>query len=227
MALRLTLSLLAVVHLAACTTPAERLSQQVALVPEADRSYMVGNYAVDCEPSGSSCAHAFNAISVYYRQTAKPEIQGRLSWIRGSMLADNTSHDYMLEAGEKGQYFCVTLPPGDYEFYTYDFYNFAGGGSGYSIPERSQFKVNFSVAPGEVVNVGKLHVTTGTGKNVFGMTLPAPGVLVLSDLTTDAVNAAQAKCPDRARRSNARPAKLSPVAPTPFVRTHQSAANMR
>lgn len=218
MNIRLLFALLASVLLVACTTPAERLSQQVALVPEADRSYMIGNYAVDCEPSGSSCAHAFNAISVYYRHSAKPEIRGRLSWIRGSMFGDNTSHDYMLEAGEKGQYFCVALPPGDYEFYTYDFYNFAGGGSGYSIPERSQFKVNFSVAPGEVVNVGKLHVTSSKGKNIFGMTLPAPGVLVLSDITTDAIGAAQAKCPDRARSGNARTVKLSPSAPTPLVR---------
>lgn len=227
MTLRLTLALVACIHLVACTTPAERLSQQVALVPEADRSYMIGNYAVDCEPGGGSCTHAFNSISVYYRNAVKPEIRGRLSWIRGSMFADNTSHDYMLEAGEKGQYFCVALPPGDYEFYTYDFYNFAGGGSGYSIPERSQFKVNFSVAPGEVVNVGKLHVTSSKGKNMFGMTLPAPGVLVLSDITTETVNAAQAKCPDRARSSNVRAAKLSPTAPTPFVRANQTATNAR
>lgn len=140
-------------------------------------------------------------------------------FISSRLQADNTSHDYMLQAGEKGQYFCIALPPGDYEFYTYDFYNFAGGGSGYSLPERSQFKVNFPVAPGEVVNVGKLHVTSSTGKNMFGMTLPAPGVLLLADVTSEAANAAQAKCPEPARTSKARPAKLRPAAPTPFVRT--------
>lgn len=39
-------------------------------------------------------------------------------------------------------------------------------------------------------------------KKVFGMTLPTLGVRVRSGVTTDAANAAQAKCADRARSKN-------------------------
>lgn len=78
MNLRLTLALLAVVQLAACTTPAERLNQQVALVPEADRSYMIGNYAVDCEPGQSSCTHDPGKAELDQRLHARRQHVARL-----------------------------------------------------------------------------------------------------------------------------------------------------
>jgi hypothetical protein len=216
---RILLSLVIAIFASACTTLTERINQRVAAIPESARAYLVGTYSVDCEGDERSCGHVFNSISVYYRKADEPEIRGRLNWTRGSMFGGNTAHDYIdVKKGQKGQYFCVALPAGDYEFFSYDFYNFAGGGSGYSIPERSQFKVPVSLAAGEVVNVGKLHVTTGYGKNIFGMSLPAPGILLLQAGNSASAASGQAKCPENVRGRAVRTVQLKPVAPTPLVR---------
>jgi hypothetical protein len=167
------------------------------------------------------CFHAFNSISTYYRNVSDKEVRGRLNWTTGSIFGNDTAHDYiLLDRQEKGYYFCLALPAGKYEVYTYDFYNFAGGGSGYSIREEGQFKLPFTLAAGEIVDIGKLHVTTSTGKNFFGMKLPAPGVLLLSKSTPEASGAALSKCPPDTRSRGVRDSALaaSGYTPNPFVR---------
>jgi hypothetical protein len=205
----------------ACTTTADLVNQRLASILETERAYVVGTYAVDCTPRDSKCFHAFNSISTYYRSVSDKDIRGRLNWTTGSILGTDTTHDYIAsDRKEKGFHFCIALPPGKYEVYTYDFYNFAGGGSGYSIREEGQFKLPFSFAAGQVVDVGKLHITTSTGKNFFGMSLPAPGILLLSDSTSEASAAALSKCPAsiRSRPIHGSSLTASGYRPSPFVR---------
>lgn len=209
------------IALSACTTTSEIMNQRLAAIPESERAYVIGTYAVDCTPRDSKCSHAFNSISTYYRNIADKEVRGRLNWTTGSMFGTDTAHDYIWpDRQEKGHHFCIALPAGRYEVYTYDFYNFAGGGSGYSIREEGQFKLPFTLAAGEVINIGKLHITTSTGKNFFGMTLPAPGVLLLSKSTPEASAEALGKCPPSTRSRAVRDASLGSTdfTPTPFVR---------
>ena len=212
----------ALLLLSSCATTTEIVNQRLASIPEAERAYVIGTYAVDCTPRGAKCSHAFNSISTYYRNVADKEVRGRLNWTTGSMFVSDTAHDYMLpDRQEKGYHFCLALPPGKYEVYTYDFYNFAGGGSGYSIREEGQFKLPFTLSAGEVVDLGKLHITTSTGKNFFGMKLPAPGVLLLSKSVPEASGAALGKCPPSARSRPIRDSALvgSGYSSSPFVRS--------
>lgn len=208
--------------MSSCATTTEIVNQRLASIPEAERAYVIGTYAVDCTPSNSRCFHAFNSISTYYRNVTDKEVRGRWNWTTGAVFGSDTVHDYILpEHKEKGYYFCLALPIGKYEVFTYDFYNFAGGGSGYSIREEGQFKLPFTLSAGEVVDIGKLHVTTSTGKNFFGMRLPAPGVLLLSRSSPEASGAALSKCPPSARSRAIRDSALtaSGYSPSPFVRS--------
>ena len=208
--------------LSSCTTTTEIINQRLASIPEAERAYVIGTYAVDCMPRNSRCPHAFNSISTHYRNVTDKEVRGRWNWTTGSMFGSDTVHDYVLpDRQEKGYHFCLALPPGKYEVYTYDFYNFAGGGSGFSIREEGQFKLPFTLSAGEVTDLGKLHITTSTGKNFFGMTLPAPGVLLLSKSLPETSGAALSKCPPGVRSRAIRDSALvaSGYSPSPFVRS--------
>jgi hypothetical protein len=115
-------------------------------------------------------------------------------------------------------YFCLALPPGVYSIYGYDFINFAGGGTGYRFPKKNEFDLPFTLAPGEVVYLGTIKMTTGTGNNIFGMTLNAPGIMMLSSQHQQGIDAALKKCPENVRRRPVRDASLRVTdAATPFV----------
>lgn len=221
MSIRLALLLTPIAALlAACATPSEVINQRLASVPEAQRAYIVGTYAVECGPNGARCDHAFNSITTFYRTPADKEVRGRLYFTTGSTFGNDTVADYTRpDQREKGFFFCTALPVGPYEVYSYNFYNFAGGGSGYNIRQEDEFKLPFTLAPGEVVDIGKLQVTTTAGKNIFGMTLPAPGLLLLARSTPAETQAALAKCPPAVQARSVRSSPLvdSGFAPTPFV----------
>ncbi len=198
--------------LSGCATGPNVLTQRLSAIPAENHSYIVGTYVVTCEPRRERCDQAFNSISAYYRSSSDKDASGRLNSVTGSMFSNDTAYDFVdLTRKEKGFHFCIPLPAGDYVFYTFDFYNFAGGGSGYSIPEKNQFKLPLSLTSGEVAYVGRLKLTTTTGKNIFGLPLPAPGILLLSSDTTEIQKAALSKCPDIARSRPIRDASLTPA----------------
>jgi hypothetical protein len=64
------------------------------------------------------------------------------------------------------------------------------------------------LAPGEVAYVGTLKLTTSAGKNIFGMKLSAPGVLLLSSSPGEGMAAALKKCPEAVRGKQVRDASL-------------------
>jgi hypothetical protein len=191
----------------------------MASVPEASRAYIVGTLAIECEPRKAGCIQLFNDMSVSYRSTDGKGIDARLRYVWGSMFGGDTVADYTrMDRNDKGMHFCVPLPPGAYQFYTYEFYNYAGGGSGFSLRKESQFDLPFTLAPGEVAYVGTLKLTTNVGKNIFGMRLPAPGILLLSGAPSSNIPAAMQKCPESVRGHKVRDASLkAPPAAHPYV----------
>ena len=196
--------------LASCATTAEQMNQRAAALPEATRAYIIGTYAVDCTPRRGQCEQAFNSISTQYRGTDDKDLRGSFTSVVGKMFGGDSVYDFdSQELGEKGFYFCMALPPGTYVVYTYGFTNFAGGGSGYSLPSESYFKLPFSVSAGEVINLGKLKVTSTKGRSLIGLPVRGPGVLLLSGTSRDAAEAAMTKCPESVRSKPIRDALLS------------------
>jgi hypothetical protein len=194
--------------LSGCATTSEVMQKRVDALPEAQRSYMIGVYAVSCLPRGDDCGQGFNSISLNYHDK-KSDDWSRLSSIVGDLFGHNTVYDFTdLARQEKGYYFCVGLPSGTWAFNTFNYYNFAGGGSGYSLREENQFDLPFTLAPGEIVYVGKLKVGSRVGKNFLGMTVQGPDALYLSSDPEREIAAALAKCPQNVR---ARPVRSSVI----------------
>jgi hypothetical protein len=174
------------------------LRSQVESLPASERAYITGTYAVDCKVSGKDCKQAFEIISLDYRVIGKPELMGRMNWTEGSLTVPATVVDAVdANTGRKETYFCIAVPAGDLEFYTYSYYS--PGRGDYVIPRTDYFSLPFSIARGEVRDIGHLHLTVATGKNAFGITLPAPGDLQISTSSPKETAAALAKCPESAR----------------------------
>lgn len=199
-----------VLLVSACATNADRINQRLAAIPEANRAYVIGTFAVECSPQKENCYHQFNSLSAYYKSLEDKDIGGNLNATFGSVLGKDTVYDFVnQDKREKGYHFCIALPAGSYAFNTISFYNFAGGGSGFSIKEENQFKLPFALANGEVAYVGKLKLTTSATKGLFGVGFAAPGKLLLSSDPVDGMKAAMQKCPESVRNKAVRNASLN------------------
>jgi hypothetical protein len=189
------LALGAMLALSACATTSDVMRARVAKIPEAERSYVIGIFAVECVPDGSACGQTFNDISLHFRGVGN-ELWSVLDSQQGGFPGNNTVYDFTRpDTREKGYAFCVGLPAGGWYFDSYGYVNFAGGGSGYYLKDDAKFNLPFTLAPGEIVYVGKLELTLTHGKNVFRMNVTAPGDLVLSSDPDREIPAALAKCP--------------------------------
>lgn len=206
------------VSLTSCVTPQQIMKERVNAIPETKRAYVLGRYTVECEPTRNDCRQEFNSLTVNYRSTTS-DFFGFLDSTHGSIFGHDTVYDFVDPSRrEKGYYFCEVVPAEAFAFFSYRFWNFAGGGSGYSVREESYFNLPFSLAPGEIVYVGRLKLTTAKGKNMFGMSLPTPGILLLSENQTDIASALQ-KCPANIRTRSVRnaPLKIPAQNPSPLV----------
>ncbi len=189
--------------LAACATSQKDIAEkQIEGVPENNRAYIIGKFSVDCKVHGDDCSQAFNSISVDYKSTIDAEIKGGFGSVQGLLFEKDPKPDFVdLNNGEKGGYFCKPMKASDYEFYTYRFYNFAGGGSGYSIRKEDEFHLPFKLHEGDVLNIGDLKISTTEGRNIFGMRIQGPGVLFLRKLNNENKRNAMAKCPESIRNN--------------------------
>ena len=211
-------ALASVLLISGCSNMAEQRAQRLAAIPEAKLSYVIGTYAVGCERNKDQCRQLFNAISTSYRNLDDKDLDSGVGIVTGRMFGDDTALDFAnMERRENGIYFCQPQPAGRYSIFAYSFYNFAGGGSGYSMSKEQHFNVPFTLAEGEVVDIGTLKISAALGKNLFGMSLPAPGILHLSGARDDAVAKALQKCPESVRNRAVRTVTLRPQGDTPFV----------
>lgn len=207
--------------LTACATNASRIADKLASTPDSDRAYVIGSFAVECAPFKEDCNPAFNALSVSYKNINDKEVKGNITHIFGSMFGRSTVHDFAnLDLREKGTFFCIALPAGSYAFHTIGFDNFAGGGSGFSIKEENQFTLPFNLTNSEVVNVGKLKISTTSVKTLLGVSRPAPGQLLISAGSEKDVKSALQKCPEAVRSKSVRNAilNIADAKGNPFVK---------
>ena len=197
-----------VAALTSCVNPDEVRKQNEAAIPDSMRSYVIGEYVVTCKPHNESCNQQFNSISLVFRNSTGRGSGGVLASTQGSLGQDSVYDFVHPDASEKGYYFCRVLPTGSYAFQTFSYWNFAGGGNGFRIRKENEFNVPFSTTPGEVVYLGRLKLSSASGKNLFGMNLPAPGVLLLSPGNAKEMALALKKCPEIARSLPVRSAEL-------------------
>lgn len=213
------------VNVVGCTTYSDARNKMVENLPESERAYLVGKYSVECSPNAAntSCPQSFNSISVHYMSNGELKYEDRFDSINGSMLGNDTSYDIIdYEVKEKSYYFCRILPEGMYSLFTIRYWNFAGGGSGYYLGEEDQFEIPFRLEAGKISLIDHLKLTTNKGKNLFGITLPAPGGLEIRRIADDEIQLAIEKCPEVVRGSEVIPQDLwEKYYDSPFVRTEK------
>ena len=83
--------------------------------------------------------------------------------------------------------------------HTYRYWNFDGGGNGYTLPEANQFNVPFRANAGEVLYVGDVKLTYAESKNMLGLKMIVPGVIELSPGDPAQAQLALAKCAEAVR----------------------------
>lgn len=185
-----------------CATHNESRQKMEESLPEHERAYLIGKYSIQCSPNPSrnTCAQSFNSMSVYYQSAGGMHYSDIFDFTSGGMFGGDTVADHIdLEAGEKSFYFCRILPAGAYNLFSIRYWNFAGGGSGYTLRKEDQFDVPFHLEAGKVSNIDHLSLTVAQGKNAFGMSLPMPGGLEISSLSEGEVEQALERCPENAR----------------------------
>lgn len=185
--------------LCGCVTVEQAMQKRLENVPPDQIGYVLGTYKVECWARKDHCQQAFNSISTYYSSTTNPEFQGVLSLQHGG-FGGNTVYDFeKVDLLEKGIYFCQPLPAGEYQITSYSYWNFAGGGSGYRLDKEHWFDIRFHVTAGELRHIGSIKATMESGKNLFGITIHAPGQLELSASSEEEQRRAMEKCPESTR----------------------------
>ncbi|MBA8888886.1 hypothetical protein FHW12_003122 [Dokdonella fugitiva] len=203
------IAIVLVTGLSGCASQQEILEERVAAIAEPARSYVIGTYVVDCEPRGEDCGQTFNAINANFHDVADPKNWSWLSSVHGDAFGHNTEYDFTSAAQkEKGYYFCLPLMPATYAFSTISYQNFAGGGSGFNLRKDEQFDARFSLGSAETVYIGRIHVTTSRARNLIGIPLSAPGMMIVSSGSESERQAALAKCPASIQKRLVRTAYL-------------------
>lgn len=200
-----------------CVSQAQIRQAREAAIPTDQRSYAIGRFSIDCLPVKERCVQRFDSMSVGYSSSAGKSFEGVVEAVQGSFGYDTVFDEVSITAGEKSFYFCEVFPPGEHSFFTMRYWNFAGGGGGFFLRDEDYFSLPFSTAPGEVVYVGRLKMTTSIEHNIFGMPLHAPGQLLLSSDAHADIARALAKCPVEMRDARVRDAPLRTCTPNRYV----------
>lgn len=198
------------VFLAACSSTPDLIEKKLSATPVEKRAYMIGTFAVSCRMFKDECLQSFNSIALGYRAVSDNQSNQSLHTRWAGVFGEDTKHDFVDTSKlERGFHFCVPLPQGQYEFYTFSFYDFAGGGSGYRLDSDKQFKLPFATIEGEVFSVGRLKLATTAGRNVLGGPVSIPDALYVSAESESALAMALKKCPQQAQGKPVRDAGLS------------------
>lgn len=97
------------------------------------------------------------------------------------MLMPTRGTSFSEDPDRSGRVLAVSLPPGDYELYSWTLYIQVVGGYGYISPKTPPPPLPFSVKAGQVTYLGNLHAETLMGKNLFGISVPGSGVATIKD----------------------------------------------
>lgn len=145
------------------------------------------------------------------RDPAVPAAQagvGRFTYFQTNMFYKQAP-DYR-SSREEGVVLVRALPPGEYEIYNFNIY-FNTGMVEKNFGARVDVAIPFTVKTGVTTYLGNYQANGQTGKNVFGMPLPAGAVFAVSDRLADDLALAQAKAaapPGAAVNATPDPARL-------------------
>lgn len=190
----------------------KRKALENSLAPE-ERAYVIGKFSTQCfsNSTKTKCTQTFNLIDVHYKSTNGDGFIDSLSSTHGGIRNNSIYDEIKPEFEEKSFYFCRVLPEGEYAFYDLRYWNFAGGGSGYSMKKADHYNVSFNLKSQTVTNIDQLKVTTNQG---------LPGHLELRPLSEEEVQLALDKCPAEAKNKPLVNAQLwSKTYPSSFVKS--------
>lgn len=98
-------------------------------------------------------------------------------------------------AADRTSHYAFSLPPGEYEFFNFKL-AYHNGYAGRSWEAKQDFSIPFTVAAGEISYLGQIRCYQLTGKNIFGISIPAGGVFEISDRFGNDVPSLKAKFPE-------------------------------
>jgi hypothetical protein len=209
---------LALVALSACTPYTQVKQQRLEAVPLSERGYVIGRYGVDCwHKSQTKCQQAFNALTTYFGQVEKPAtvddyIPGLLKAEFGSITGNDTEWDIVdMQSRQRWFHFCEVVRGGEQQFNGIRYWNYAGGGSGYQVPNEGSLGLRFDAPAGVVTYIGWIKAATGDGRNFVGMRLPSPLGLQVGEGTEDDYAQALQRCPAEAQGLEVRRVVLDPA----------------
>ena len=106
----------------------------------------------------------------YYRKKGSKE-ELRLDALGTNLFGK--PDDYPEDKSKDGRLVAIPLDAGEYELFSWTLYINQAGGYGYIKPKNSPPPLSFSISPGKITYLGNLHLNTFTGKNLFGISIPA------------------------------------------------------
>ncbi|MEM6640183.1 MAG: hypothetical protein AAF610_09800 [Pseudomonadota bacterium] len=186
----------------ACTLPETQRAQLIESVPVAERAYIVGKYTSDCDlnKKKTECTQPFSLVAVSYTNNADPEFEDRIAIERSQWTRKATTEVVTdFEGGKVTHFFCQAVVPGDYEFYGAWFYNYDGGGSGYTPQAGEKFSVPFSAKAGQLSVLDHIDVSVTSTKTLLGRRTGAPGAIAFSKMGDADLTNAVSKCPEAAQ----------------------------
>lgn len=122
----------------------------------------------------------------YYSQTFyfKNAVTGEKHEIKSQQefnpLSGGRTADEFKKKDGAGATFALKLPVGRYVFYNFSLYRPSPLGHTYYY-SKADFAIPFEVVPNQVSYVGEIKLEGSTGRNIFGMKMPAGGIWIISD----------------------------------------------
>jgi len=117
----------------------------------------------------------------YVRLSAKAPLSGAAMVAFSPLLSSLAQPDFPDMPNRSGRAMAVSLPPGEYELYSWTLYIQTFGGYGYISPRQPPQPLSFVVTAGRVTYLGSLHAETVMGKNLLGLEVPGGGAIDISD----------------------------------------------
>lgn len=120
----------------------------------------------------------FSSVTIFFRQTGSKD-PGRFVFAYDSMLGGAPVD--VAESKARGTVFVGRLPAGDYELFQVNFFINRGQFGTTTFSAREEFSIPFRVEEGRSTYLGEFIAYDTTGKNFFGMRIPAGGYFVVAD----------------------------------------------
>jgi hypothetical protein len=142
---------------------------------------------------GATVPTRYSSYSLVFRKVGEKDAPAnRFVYFQdNSFSAQKRDYD---NAAENGVVQSFRLPPGDYEIFNFDIF-LNQGTVQKNFGSRQAFSIPFTVRPNETTYLGNYQANLITGKNIFGLTLPAGAVFVVSDRAQADVALAQKRLP--------------------------------